>query len=47
MANGVDFQQKKNELTLDSLPNDNVLVLYKLKAFADDKINVIQKQNSD
>ena len=34
---------ESSETTFNSLPNDNILDLSKFKAFADDKINVIQK----
>ena len=33
-------------LRINSLPNDNIFDWFKLKAFADDKINLPKKQNS-
>ena len=37
------MRKKPLEIIINSLPNDKILDLPKLKAFADDKINVIQK----
>ena len=44
VANGDVFSNILSTFnTFNSLPNDKILDLYKLKAFADDKINVSEK----
>ena len=38
----LDFRRRWRKKAFNFLPNNNILGLYKLKAFADDKINVIE-----
>ena len=43
LFSNTNFPQKLQRKTFNSLPNDNFLEWFKLKAFADDKIKVAEK----